>query len=188
MAYALKAVSKLQVVRLRNKQTNQMPNIKKVMHSFNNIFVVHLLKTFQDDWCLYLLLDVCLGGELFTIHRKMGFFDERTARFYGGCVVEGFIHIHSHKFAYRDLKPENLVLDSDRYLRITDFGLSKFIDESTFTMCGTPEFLAPEIIISRGHCLAVDWRSLGVLIFELVASYAPFFDEDEWYFQAYYCM
>jgi len=175
-SYALKAVSKLQVV--QNKQTTQIMNEKMVMQRFDSMFLVNLLSTFQDDWFLYFLLDVCLGGELFTIHRKHGSFDEATARFYVGCVVEGFVHMHSHKVAYRDLKPENLVLDSDGYLRITDFGLSKFIDGNTFTMCGTPDYLAPEIITGQGHGLAVDWWALGVLIFELVASSAPFFDED----------
>jgi len=163
---------------VKNKQTTQMLNEKKVMQRLDSMFVVNLLRTFKDDWFLYLLLDVCLGGELFTIHRKNGSFDEKTAQFYVGCVIEGFIHVHSHNIAYRDLKPENLVLDSDGYLRITDFGLSKFIDENTFTMCGTPDYLAPEIITGQGHGLAVDWWALGVLIFELVASHAPFFDED----------
>lgn len=174
-AFALKAVSKLQVV--QNKQTTQMLNEKKVMQRLESMFLVNLLTTYKDDWFLYLLLDVCLGGELFTIHRSHGSFDEATARFYVGCVVEGFIHAHSHNVAYRDLKPENLVLDSDGYLKITDFGLSKFIDGSTFTMCGTPDYLAPEIITGQGHGLAVDWWALGVLIFELIASHAPFFDD-----------
>lgn len=174
-AYALKAISKLQV--FNNKQTAQMLSEKEVMEHFNSLFVVNLIKTYTDDWWLYLLLDVCLGGELFTIHRKVGSFDEATARFYTACVIEGFIHIHSHDVAYRDLKPENLVLDSDGYLRITDFGLSKFVDKgNTFTMCGTPDYLAPEIITGQGHNTAVDWWALGVLIFELVSSHAPFCD------------
>jgi len=174
-AYALKAVSKLQVV--NNKQTAQMLSEKRVMERFNSLFVVNLIKTYKDDWWLYLLLDVCLGGELFTIHRKVGSFDEATARFYTACVIEGFIHIHSHDVAYRDLKPENLVLDSEGYLRITDFGLSKFVvNGNTFTMCGTPDYLAPEIITGQGHNTAVDWWALGVLIFELVSSHAPFCD------------
>lgn len=174
-AYALKAISKLQVV--HNKQTSQMLSEKKVMEHLNSDFVVNLIKTFKDDYWLYLLLDVCLGGELFTIHRRVGSFDEATARFFTSCVIEGFIHLHDHNIAYRDLKPENLVLDSDGYLKITDFGLSKFIlDGNTFTMCGTPDYLAPEIITGQGHGLAVDWWALGVLIFELVASHAPFCD------------
>jgi len=174
-AYALKAISKLQVV--QNKQTTQMLSEKKVMEHLNSDFVVNLIQTYKDDWWLYLLLDACLGGELFTIHRKVGSFDEATARFFTACVISGFIHMHGHNIAYRDLKPENLVLDSEGFLKITDFGLSKFvIDGNTFTMCGTPDYLAPEIITGQGHGLAVDWWALGVLIFELVASHAPFCD------------
>jgi len=153
-SYALKAISKLHVV--RNKQSAQILDEKKVLERLNSMFVVNLNATYQDEWFLYFLLDVCLGGELFTIHRKAGSFDEATSRFYVGCVVEGFTHIHSHNFVYRDLKPENLVLDSQGYLKITDFGLAKFIDRNTFTMCGTPDYLAPEIITGKGHGLAVD--------------------------------
>jgi len=174
-SYALKAISKLQV--LRNNQSNQILNEKKVLQRLKSMFVVNLNATYQDESFLYLLLDVCLGGELFTIHRKIGSFDEATSRFYVGCVVEGFTHIHSHNFVYRDLKPENLVLDSQGYLKITDFGFAKLIDGNTFTMCGTPDYLAPEIITGKGHGLAVDWWALGVFIFELVASHAPFFDQ-----------
>lgn len=174
-SYALKAISKLQVV--RNGQSTQILNEKKVLQRLNSMFVVNLNRTYQDDWFVYFLLDACLGGELFTIHRKSGSFDEATARFFAGCVVEGFIHIHQHNVAYRDLKPENLVLDSEGYLKIADFGLSKFIDGNTFTMCGTPDYLAPEIITGKGHGMPVDWWALGVFIFELVAAQAPFFEE-----------
>jgi len=172
-SYALKAISKLQIVRIN--QEKQILNEKKVMQRLTTMFVVNLHRTYQDDWFLYLLLDACLGGELFTIHKKVGCFDEATSRFFVACVVEGFIHIHEHNVAYRDLKPENMVLDSEGYLRIADFGLSKFIDGNTFTMCGTPDYLAPEIITGKGHGMAVDWWALGVFIFELVASHAPFF-------------
>jgi len=173
-SYALKAISKLQVV--RNNQEQQILNEKTVMLKLKNTFVVNLNKTYQDNWFLYFLLDACLGGELFTVHRKEGSFDEATSRFFAACVVEGFVHIHEKNVVYRDLKPENLVLDNQGYLRIADFGLSKFLDGFTFTMCGTPDYLAPEIITGKGHGMAVDWWALGVLIYELVASYPPFFD------------
>jgi len=174
-SYALKAISKLEII--RNNQQTQILNEKKVLNRLESMFVVNLNKTYKDEWFLYFLLDVCLGGELFTIHRKMGSFDEATARFFVGCVVEGFIHIHKHNIAYRDLKPENLVLDSEGYLRIADFGLSKVLDGNTFTMCGTPDYLAPEIITGKGHGLAVDWWALGVFIFELVGAHPPFYDK-----------
>jgi len=148
-----------------------------VMLMLKNMFIVKLYTTYQDKLFVYFLLDACLGGELFTIHRKTGSFDEETSRFFAACVVEGLAHIHSHNIAYRDLKPENLVLDNHGYLKIADFGLSKIIDGRTYTMCGTPDYLAPEIITGKGHGIAVDWWALGVLIFELVSSFPPFFDK-----------
>jgi len=153
-SYALKAISKLQIV--RDNQIIQILNEKKVLKTLNSMFIVNLKRTYKDELFVYLLLDACLGGELFAIHRKVGSFNETAARFFVGCVVEGFDHIHYHNIAYRDLKPENLVLDSDGYLKIADFGLSKFIDGITFTMCGTPDYLAPEILTGKGHGLAVD--------------------------------
>jgi len=174
--YALKAISKIKVV--RSKQITQMLNEKKVMERLNSPFIVSLRTTYKDDRRIYFLLDACLGGDLFSIQRNVGSFDEATSRFYAASVIEGLVHIHKHKIAYRDLKPENLVIDRKGYLRITDFGLSKFLDGITFTFCGTPDYVAPEVVTGKGHGFAVDWWSFGVLIFELIASHAPFYDHD----------
>ncbi|ETO10308.1 protein kinase A catalytic subunit isoform 1 [Reticulomyxa filosa] len=86
--------------------------------------------------------------------------------------------MHSKDIVYRDLKPENLVLDDRGYLKVTDFGFAKIVTDKTFTLCGTPDYLAPEIVIGQGHGRAVDWWTLGVLIYEMLASFPPFFDED----------
>ena len=101
-------------------------------------------------------------------------------RFYAGCVIEGFEHLHSMNMVYRDLKPENLVLDKSGYVKITDFGFCKVLDENgkTFTLCGTPDYLAPEIIYGKGHGVGVDIWTLGILIYEMLASMPPFYDRD----------
>jgi serine/threonine protein kinase len=93
-------------------------------------------------------------------------------------VTSAFEYLHSKNVIYRDLKPENLLLSSSGHLKITDFGFAKYVPDVTWTLCGTPDYLAPEIIQSKGYGKAVDWYSLGVLIFEMLAGYPPFFDED----------
>jgi len=140
--------------------------------------LVNLKTTYMNDKYVYLLLEVCLGGELFNLLRNMNYFKEPTARFYTGCVVEGFAHMHSKNIIYRDLKPENLVLDSRGYLKITDFGFAKEITDRTYTFCGTPDYLAPEVIGGKGQSFGVDWWTLGILLFEMLSSMPPFVDND----------
>jgi len=151
---------------------------KQVMDMMHNKFLVNLHITYKDDLRVYFLLDVCLGGELFTILRHRRYFNEPTARFYAACVVEGFDYMHSLDVIYRDLKPENLVLDSNGYLKITDFGFAKVCPDKTFTLCGTPDYLCPEIVTGQGHGKGVDWWTLGILIYEMLASFPPFVADD----------
>merc|ERR1712183_745611 len=149
------------------------------MLKMNNEFLVNLRGTFKDALRVYFLLDVCLGGELFTILRNRRYFDEATSRFYAACVVEAFAYMHSLSIVYRDLKPENLVLDSRGFLKIADFGFAKEISGKTHTLCGTPDYLAPEIVTGKGHGFGVDWWTLGILIYEMLASFPPFYDKDQ---------
>ena len=93
-------------------------------------------------------------------------------------VLRGVSFIHKRGYIHRDLKPENLLLLNDRLLKITDFGFAKRIEDKTFTLCGTPEYLAPEIIMSVGHNMGVDWWALGILVFEMLAGYPPFYDQN----------
>jgi len=109
---------------------------------------------------------------------KKRYFTEKTARFYASCVVEGFAYMHSKNIIYRDLKPENLVLTDTGYLKITDFGFAKVVPDKTYTLCGTPDYLAPEIVTGQGHGKGVDWWTLGVFIYEMLGSVAPFYSSD----------
>jgi len=175
-SYALKAIRKNQVVELG--QQSHILNEKKVMEVLDNKFLVNLRATYKDDFRVYFLLEVCLGGELFTILRKMRSFDEPTAKFYSACVIAAFDYMHQRDIIYRDLKPENLVLSANGYLKVTDFGFAKVVPNKTFTLCGTPDYLAPEIVTGQGHGKGVDWWTLGILIYEMLASFPPFFDDE----------
>ena len=175
--FALKAVSKTQIV--KTGQQGHVMSEKKAMSLFDHPFCIKLFGTYKDKDRLYFLLEPSLGGELFSVLRERTLFDEDTARFYAGSVVLAFEYIHGLNYCYRDLKPENLLLDATGYLKVTDFGFAKDISSGrTWTLCGTPDYLAPEIVAGKGHGKAVDWWTVGVFIYEMLASYPPFYDED----------
>lgn len=175
--YALKAVNKVAIV--ETEQHQHIMNEKNVMMMLDHPFIIKLHQTFKDHDRLYFLLEPVLGGELFTVLRSLTMFDTATARFYAASVVLVFEYMHERDIIYRDLKPENILLDQDGYLKITDFGFAKVLKSPrTQTLCGTPDYLAPEIVGGRGHGKAVDWWTLGILIYEMLASAPPFYDED----------
>lgn len=172
--FALKTLSKTNIV--ERSQQQHVFNEKKILIGLNSQFIIQLYKTFKDDRNVYLLMEVCLGGELWTILRDHGRFDELTSRFYIGCVVEALEYLHERDIAFRDLKPENLLMDTAGYVKLIDFGFAKkiFPGRKTMTFCGTPEYVAPEVLLDEGHDLSVDCWSLGILIYELQSGNPPF--------------
>jgi len=125
-------------------------------------------------------LDYINGGELFYHLKKEGRFPENRVKFYAAEIVCAMAHLHSLQIVYRDLKPENILIDMEGHICITDFGLSKEInpEEGTHTFCGTPEYLAPEVLKGQGHGTAVDWWSLGTLIYEMLTGLPPFYSQN----------
>ncbi|XP_046401711.1 cAMP-dependent protein kinase catalytic subunit 3 [Ischnura elegans] len=173
---ALKVLSVREVVRL--KQVEHVKSERDILRQVNHPFIVQLRWCHKDSSFLYMLFEYVCGGELFSYLRNAGRFSASTGNFYATEIVSALEYLHSQSVVYRDLKPENLLLDQDGHLKITDFSFAKKLTDRTWTLCGTPEYLAPEIIQSKGHNKAVDWWALGVLIYEMLSGYPPFFDDN----------
>ncbi|BGP36104.1 Cytochrome c oxidase subunit 1 [Rhodotorula toruloides] len=174
--FAMKVLEKNTIVRLR--QVEHVNSERTTLAHVDHPFVVNLFCTFQDEANLYMLLEFVQGGELFSHLRRAGRFSPDVSRFYIANLVLVLEHLHKQDIVYRDLKPENLLIGADGHIKVTDFGFAKYVQDRTFTLCGTPEYLAPEIITATGHNAAADWWALGVLLFELLAGYPPFFADN----------
>jgi len=150
---------------------------RNVMSHCSHPFIARLAATYQDADSLYMLIELVQGGELFSLLRTQQVFQDPIVAFYAAIVVLVFEYLHDRNIIYRDLKPENLVLDQVGYLKVIDFGFAKELSSKTWTLCGTPEYLAPEIILNKGHDTRADWWALGVLIYEMLMGSAPFVDD-----------
>ncbi|CAJ1373072.1 unnamed protein product [Effrenium voratum] len=171
--YALKALSKGYVVK-SGMQTSVISE-KNVQLMCDSPFIVKLFETFNSEQSLYFLLELALGGELYATYNKKNLWgNEKCAKFYVAGTVLAFEHLHGKKVIFRDLKPENLLLNDKGHVKLTDMGLAKVCVGKTYTTCGTPDYFAPELIASKGHNLAVDWWTLGILTFELCSGHPPF--------------
>eukprot|EP00397_Hematodinium_sp_SG-2012_P001915 GEMP01001920.1.p1 GENE.GEMP01001920.1~~GEMP01001920.1.p1 ORF type:complete len:863 (+),score=162.44 GEMP01001920.1:582-3170(+) len=175
--YAMKALSKGYILKMRTQKG--VMREKEIMALCASPFIVRLFKTYKTKEHLYFLLEPALGGELFAVYHKYRFHGSVSkAKFYSAAVIFSFEHLHERNVIYRDLKPENLLLDSKGYCKVTDMGLAKIVIGKTYTTCGTPDYFAPEVVQHTGMTKAVDWWTLGVLIHELLSGHAPFEAKD----------
>ncbi|KAI9540722.1 cGMP-dependent protein kinase 1 [Dissostichus eleginoides] len=169
-SFALKVLKKRHI--MDTSQQGHILSERRIMVEAHSPFIIRLYRTFRDSKYLYMLLEACLGGELWTLLRDRGSFDDGVTRFYTGCVVEALAFLHCRGIIYRDLKPENIILDQRGYAKLVDFGFAKKVGlgKKTWTFCGTPEYVAPEIILNKGHDSSADCWSLGILVFELLSG------------------
>ena len=176
--YVLKILKKSEIIRL--KQTDHIYSEYHILAFLNHPFIIQLMGVnFDDPKYLYFLLEYIPGGELFTLLRKKKMFPLEQAKFYIAHIITIFEYIHSKNIIYRDLKPENILITKSGYLKLTDFGFAKYLDnDKTYTLCGTPEYLAPEIILNKGHGKPVDWWTMGILLYEMLIGIDPFSDDD----------
>ena len=172
--YAMKCLIKKDIVN-KNHQKHLKQEIQ-IMNLLDHEMIIRLKKKWQDDRFIYLLTDVCSGGELFNEMKKHGRFQESRCKFYAACIVSTLCHMRERKIVYRDLKPENVLIDSDGYLKLIDFGFAKKLDigEKAHSFCGTPDYIAPEVLLNEGYNYAVDIWGLGVLIYEMISTRTPF--------------
>jgi protein-serine/threonine kinase len=177
--YAMKMLRKENVI--KRNQVEHTKTERNVLEAVSHPFIVTLHYAFQTPKKLYFVLEYCPGGELFFHLSRAGRFSEGRCRFYAAEILLAIEYLHRLNIIYRDLKPENILLDADGHVKLTDFGLSKEGIQDNFSarsMCGTPEYLAPEILNKHGHGKAVDWYSLGALMYEMLTGLPPYYTRD----------
>ena len=176
--YVMKILKKMEII--KQKQVDHVFSEFNILSVLNHPFIVQLVGfNFDDPKYLYFIIEYVQGGELFTLLRSRGSFPLEQAKFYTAHIITIFEYLHGKNIIYRDLKPENILINKNGYLKLTDFGFAKYLNnEKTYTLCGTPEYLAPEIILNKGHGKPVDWWTMGILLYEMLVGIDPFSDDD----------
>jgi len=178
--YAMKVLNKKNI--LENNELEHTRTEKEILQKLIHPFLVNLNYSFQTPDKLFFIMDYINGGELFYHLQKEHKFTPERVKFYCAEIILGLEYLHNSGVIYRDLKPENILLTDDGHICMTDFGISKqgllAEDARTATFCGTPEYLAPEVLEGKGYTKAVDWWSFGTLMYEMLTGLPPFYSQD----------
>ena len=181
----------------KEKQINHTKTEREILEKINHPFIIKLKYAFQTKNNLYMLTDFMIGGEIYYLLQKKGNFTEKQTKFYICELVLAIGCLHKNQIIYRDLKPENILLDKDGHIKLVDFGLSKILNNErsisisgssineinyyikAYTLCGTKDYLAPEILKGKGYEKVVDWFSLGSVMYEMLTGFPPFREKNK---------
>ena len=181
--YALKAVQRAKILAYEIQENIVLE--RQILLQLDHPFIMKLAKTFKDQKRLYFLMEFVRGMDLFDVIRAMDLLSDEYAKFYASCLLLIVEHLHEKNIIYRDLKPENVMIDEDGYPKLIDFGTAKKITGRTYTVVGTPHYMAPEVIEGKGYGLSADLWSIGVMIYEFVCGLVPFGEEEDDPFKIY---
>jgi cGMP-dependent protein kinase len=170
--YALKTIDRKKID--NEKVQDSLILERKILMQLDHMLILKLIKTFKDQKRLYFLLEYVRGQDLFDVIRELGLVSDEDSKFYTGCMIMIFEHLHERDIVYRDLKPENVMVDEEGYPKLIDFGTARIVEGRTYTMIGTPHYMAPEVILGKGYGISADYWSLGIMIYEFICGGVPF--------------
>ena len=171
----IKILKKSEII--KTNQTEHIMNELNIIPYLEHSSIIKFISFYMDNYYLYLAFEFLPGGDLFTLLKSENKFSSNKSQFYIGQIIFAIEYLHSQNIIYRNLKPENILINKNGYIKITDFSLAKKLEDRTYTICGTPGYMAPEIILNKGYGMGVDWWAVGILLYEMICGIDPFWDE-----------